>query len=414
MASTSNERGHRLRNNSNEEQASTGSRLSENEDVEASGRLASSTDRPQSGKTPDNPSSDEANSPSEIQLKVKQLTTVEEFVRFAYQQKGKRLTLPTSIRRKIAAGAKPSEGSEDPLLNMVTLLGKTDPFLAVPPRLLVFTTTSKSELHLRRRLEHTMKIVIRQHPIFASARFQELLDEHSENFESELDELREVAYKMSSDQLGFEAESFNGSHRKKLYANALTSLTLLIALRDEWKVDRIVDLLYRRLWRSGIDDLDPHESIDALVDARDFTALASVGQVLERQRRDLERVVGVAQDEAEFARLRAVSAESELATRDETIRTLQLRSNDLVNEIASLEDSLATEAQGRMHDRSHHLDDYEVLRTRTLRVLTKQVELLSDGLDALREGAVEVTYEFVERTVATLIDEIAQLRRQGG
>lgn len=402
----------------NDDQTATGSELPAGEAAEGGEQSAPSagsgtgdTDPEAVAQGADN---DCVEPPSAVQLKANQLSSVEELIRFAYQQNGKRLSLPAAVVGKIAAEAQLDDDASEPLVTLVVELLDRDPLLAVPPRVLAFAASAKPPIHLRRRLQRTMAVALRRHVLFDSRRLQGALDDPPNDFESVLDGLRDAADRVTPERMGLEIEALTASQRSKLYGNATISLTLLLALRDAWTVDTVVDVLYRRLWRDGIDAADRLASIGALADARDVAALASMGRVFVRQRRDAERLASQAQDEAERALRRALSADAELAGRDETIRALERRSSELANEIIGLRESLAVEAQSRVHDRSHHVDDYEALRTRIVRVLDKQVELLSDGLHALREGAAEVTEEFVERTIASLSRELAQLRGQGG
>lgn len=352
-----------------------------------------------------------AMAPSE--LKANQLSSVDDLVRFAYQQGGKRLSLPGAVVRRISADAKLDDDAAEPLFTLVDELVETDRMLAVPPRVLAFAASAKPAIHLRRRLENAMATALRRHPMFDVRRLRDVLDSSPEDFDSVLDGLREAAKRMTPERLGVDAESLKPSQRNKLYVNATLSLTLLLALRDGWPEERVADVLYRRLWRDSVDPVDRLAAIGAMADARDGAALAVLGRVLDRQRRDAERLAHDAQSDAERAFQRAMTADAEVVERDDKIRILEQRSDDLVREIDALRESLTAAERSRVHDRSHHVDDYEALRTRIVRVLDKQVELLSDGLHAFREGASEVTEEFTDRTIAALNRELAQLRGQG-
>jgi hypothetical protein len=59
---------------------------------------------------------------------------------------------------------------------------------------------------------------------------------------------------------------------------------------------------------------------------------------------------------------------------------------------------------------SHMIDDYEQLRTRVIRRLGSEIDLLADGLHALCNGAPEITAEFLERSLSALMREIEYLR----
>jgi hypothetical protein len=59
--------------------------------------------------------------------------------------------------------------------------------------------------------------------------------------------------------------------------------------------------------------------------------------------------------------------------------------------------------------RSHAVDDFEQLRTGTVRTLRTNIWLLQDGLDALRAGRTHITDEFLERALDALIAEHGRL-----
>ena len=407
-----------MNNSSNDEQVPTGAPPPEGEPVAAiePPSLASVSDAGE--PEPDPPVVHSADGDkvdaAAADLKANQLSSVEDLIRFAYQQNGKRLSVPSAVVRKIAAGSQLEDDAAEPLFTLVVELLDKDPILAVPPRVLAFAASAKPAPHLRRRLEKTMEEALSRHAMFDGGRLREALDDPPSKSDLVLDGLRKVADCMTPERLGIHTKTLKPSHRDKLYVNATTSLTLLLALRDDWTVDAVFDVLYRRLWRNSTDTVERLASIGAMADARDVAVLASLGRVFDRQRGDAERLTRDAQSAAERALRRAVSADAELADRDDKIRLLDLRTVDLARENDGLRESLAAEDRSRVHDRSHHVDAYAALRTRIVRVLDKQVELLSEGLHALREGATEVTEEFTDRTITALSREVAQLRRHGG
>jgi hypothetical protein len=59
---------------------------------------------------------------------------------------------------------------------------------------------------------------------------------------------------------------------------------------------------------------------------------------------------------------------------------------------------------------SYVINDAELQRTHALRTITAQVDLLQDGLNALQNGDVHITEEFLERAIGALTAEAATLR----
>lgn len=54
--------------------------------------------------------------------------------------------------------------------------------------------------------------------------------------------------------------------------------------------------------------------------------------------------------------------------------------------------------------------DFDEMRTGTIRLLMRQVDLLTDSRTALSEGLTDVTDEFIERVVQMLSEHITHLR----
>lgn len=58
----------------------------------------------------------------------------------------------------------------------------------------------------------------------------------------------------------------------------------------------------------------------------------------------------------------------------------------------------------------HLIDDHETTRTHAIRTLARQVDLLTNGLHAIRHGSPAVADEFMDRALVALTRELAWLR----
>lgn len=58
---------------------------------------------------------------------------------------------------------------------------------------------------------------------------------------------------------------------------------------------------------------------------------------------------------------------------------------------------------------AHVIDDYERMRTSAVRSMSSSVDLLTDALHALRNGAPNVTGEYLDRVIYALTTELARL-----
>ena len=108
--------------------------------------------------------------------------------------------------------------------------------------------------------------------------------------------------------------------------------------------------------------------------------------------------------------LRALNAEDEVGKATETIGERDLSISGLEIQISQLTMEIAHRETAILNAATHHIDDYDAIRTRVLRMLGTQVDLLTDGLHALRKDNREVAEEFMERTISSLNRELENLR----
>ena len=106
---------------------------------------------------------------------------------------------------------------------------------------------------------------------------------------------------------------------------------------------------------------------------------------------------------AERERETASSLLAELEQKNSLISGLEVR-------VAELEGQLEKEQRGRFADEVHAVDDYENLRTQIIRQLSGQVNLLHDGLHALRNGSMAVADEFIDRALSKIDGELKRLK----
>ena len=94
--------------------------------------------------------------------------------------------------------------------------------------------------------------------------------------------------------------------------------------------------------------------------------------------------------------------QAEIEHKDSPIGALEAR-------VADLELQLDNEQRSRFADEVNAVDDYENLRTQVIRQLSGQVNLLNDGLHALRNGSIAVADEFVDRALTKIDAEVKRL-----
>ena len=127
----------------------------------------------------------------------------------------------------------------------------------------------------------------------------------------------------------------------------------------------------------------------------------------ERRERDLRGDLTRARRATAEASERAKELETALVSRDAAYQELEERHADL-------QVALQVARSQNVVDRSHLMDDYEILRTQILRKLTSQVALLSDGRHALQNDRIAVADEFIDRALTAIDSEVARLKDLAG
>jgi chromosome segregation ATPase len=191
--------------------------------------------------------------------------------------------------------------------------------------------------------------------------------------------------------------------------NAVTAILLFVAIRENWPPETLADCLDARLWQVALEEADVRSRRVLLVDPS-LAALGLATRLLQKRiGEQVERLDSLSREEQEasLARDEALARETSLLAAKEQLDE-QLERQE--KEVAALRSELADEKEQRRIDRSHGIDGYETLRTRTVRQITQQLELLETGLHALRDRRDNVTDEYLERVIAALNSDLEQLR----
>lgn len=219
-----------------------------------------------------------------------------------------------------------------------------------------------------------------------------------------------------------------GAKRERLRVNAVTAFVIFRVLRDGWSKAEFITAFCELVWRvpprfQGAQRVDPvtgekdaqHQiqwrTVAMLANARSATeSLSELKRHFEALIRERETALNDAQEEV-AAQFRRAGRERdiagllrvELAHEKEQVDSLKMR-------VVELERDLEKEQSGRFADGMHAVDDYEVLRTQVIRLLSGQVNLLTDGLHALRNGSTAVADEFVDRVLSKIDAEVKRLK----
>ncbi|MBM3852376.1 MAG: hypothetical protein FJ399_04380 [Verrucomicrobia bacterium] len=320
------------------------------------------------------------------------------FVAYAYSRKGQRVALKKQTIASIGEGPPPADNFK----SQIEQWSRADVLLAVPRQLLLAAMPHRSATKVWSMLLDVCLTALRAHPASADLAAHLL----SPSTDDECDSVLEQA---ATANLGHLLDSGTGKPFATAKANALrsnlvhTAVTWLVAARG-WKPRLAIASLHRHAWRGGI---SVPETLRALAEVKDPAPLLAVASAFvedaQQQRRFAEDAH--AREGAALVRLEELEAHaSELAAKLAEQRAAY----------GALTERLATEQREHQNTVSHLKDDYERLRSRILRRLTRELELLDEGMLALRRDPpkVHVMADHGDRAIAGLRDEIRALQSE--
>jgi hypothetical protein len=329
--------------------------------------------------------------------------TVLELVEHAYAGGGKKLSLAADLSNlKAEASQAEAEGHQ------LRKLAAGDRLLAVPPQVLIALASVKTEYTARRRVLELMLAALSDHPVFVAYRKQLLEPDAEPRLDAR--NVSDATQVVSYLALGYkESKSFTADNREKMRVNAVMSFTLLRVLRDRWPLGWFTESMSALVWNAPA-PATAREAVAVLVSGQRGDALSQLARHFEGKLAESDRKLQETEGMAAFQARRASLAEEQQRALSSELDAEQQRVADLASEMAALKESIEAERGNRVVDHSHHVDDYETLRTRVLRKLSEQADLLADGLHALRHERLAVADEFVDRALTAIKEEVAHVR----
>ncbi len=334
--------------------------------------------------------------------------TILELVEYAYAEGGRRLSLTRKDFDEITV----QPDSADAEMGSLRKAAADDPFLAVPPTILVALAELGVQAPVRRRILELVLASLVSHPVFAT--LLERLFEPTAGPVVVAREVSEAARSVTFDAVGLkEAADFKAAARERLRVNAVTAFEMYRVLSDGWTIDRFVQDMTSLVWDTPSYQ-HASKTASVLASAKSTDALSQLSRHFERLMREAEQRTGEARAEAAQQAQRAEAAEVGKAGLSAQLTAEKEHARGLAAQVADLTERLAAEQSGRVVDRSHLVDDFEILRTQVIRRLSSQVDLLSDGLHALRNGSTSVAEEFLDRSLTAIEAEVTRLKELDG
>jgi hypothetical protein len=345
------------------------------------------------------------------------ITSIEELLTFAYESNARLLEISREDLKKLAIT---DEGIASQSAQIESL-APTDPTLSAPFKLLQYA--ARQGVPLKRaedgglapalnRLVDLAVVALGHSPVFGG-RVDQLVDPRKDP-QLSIEHVRAAAQRVA-DELGAALKQFKAADSERLVRHAIACYGLLRALQREWTLDQFIDASYDSLWRYEAPEAAGLERAASQVGASsDHKVLGIVGANYLARIVRLERQVTHLESEAAAARNRETRLRNELSTVEEREQSALARADAFSADVVRLQKELAAERDNRVVDKSHMADDYETLRTRIIRRLGGEIDLLADGLHALRNGAPDVAEEFLDRSLLALTREVEQLKDAAG
>ena len=396
-------------------------------------------------------------------LKAADVTTLENFIQFAYQKRGQGLG---TFRKKLETfvGNEPEEApNPDPVLELTKRLAGNDRLIEVPFNVLLLLEGQLRE-SWQKRIRELMAQALSCHAAFQSQVLQITLNEPSKTRTgAEIFELFDVVEKALSEVGSAESEQtlepLKGRDRKTLRLNALRSLALYLnSTRAEgWGPDLRVEWFNKYLWQPEAKKQDTTnfwQLLQAAKPADNKRALAQLTkyfsekqeEVQQNHEKELEKIESRGKSEVRIAESRFTSqqqqiereyqaklkdaddrteSESEkavaltselhevrkqLQNSEEDVAQLKADVTNLTSEIAKLHDAIESEQKKANQASAVAANKHQELRTRIILMLENRSRLLDDAHKAALNNKNEIAASRIEQALKEFTKTTEELR----
>lgn len=365
---------------------------------------------PRATVEPDAGRSNDANAPvpdgpPAVRARAGDPENLQSFVTLAYARKGKRI----GMKKKVAVAIAQSPPPDDAFWARIQDLARNDVLLAVPKQMLLAAIPNKGTSRAWSQVLEVCLAALRVHPasselvptllsaIGASDKVDELLDQAT-------------AFRFGAVSRPGSTKPLSGSHAALLRTNVTGTVALWMVAVCGVASHTVLRSLHERVWST--ESRRASAMIDTwrrVLDVREPSALGLACDAFVSEADHARRDANAARASEAAALKRAADLEATIA---------QLKAQ-LDQEKSTIEDLRRTSTQAARDAEaalSHAKDDYERLRTRVLRRLTREVELLDEGMLAIKRDPpkLHVMTDHGDRALSGLREEIKALQREAG
>jgi hypothetical protein len=335
-----------------------------------------------------------------------EIETIFEFIEHSYSLKGKAVKIGERAKRNIAKQKTLNSKEESEISALLKICIPDDEGLQVPPQILISLMESNLTHVLKTRISRYLSDALQFHPMLSAEIYRNTLASDTPDFQELFKQLHGSIERFQNQK------SFTPPELMRLRRNAITTFLLIFALRQKWETEEFISKFNQHFWSSfGQVDLKASTSnIARLSKSNEDSGSAVVAKVMFKRIDSLNAMLLKANQQIDINHERALNAEHEVEQRANVNADLQRKMLLLAEDVSALTMEIAERDKAIENAATHHVDDYDTFRTRILRMLMKQVELLVDGLHALRNNNHEVADEFMDRTILSLNREIEKLK----
>ncbi len=349
------------------------------------------------------PATSQSASLAPTRVESKDPGALEEFVAYAYSRKGKRLVL----KKKTALAISQQPRLGDSFLVQLRMMAQNDVLLTVPSQLLLAGLPYRSHNKAWSLLTEVCLIAIGANP--GCSEFAACIHPAGADDDTCDDMIAKAArFQIAQVEDPLTKQPISKSQAAALHRNLVVTVALwTVAVRSS-TTNNAVQSLFVHVWkdeakqRTSASDAWRH-----LLDLRDpvlpgVIAGAFVDEVLRQQHLAAGATVKLAREQK-----RSDDLASELAA-------LRAALSNAETSISQLQERLAQAVSDHQTAVTYLRDDFERLRTRVLRRLSRELELLDDGMGAIRREPprLHVMLDHGERVTFGLREEIKNLERE--
>ncbi|WP_114969913.1 hypothetical protein [Rhodoferax ferrireducens] len=345
-----------------------------------------------------------------------EITKLEHFIAYAYGRKGQ----PLSVKSKVLQDISPNTQIPVESLAALQKLAIADKQFCVPRQILLATREIDGYPAIKEALRSFVQTAMLWQPIFRNPKVAAAIRNLPEAPEphaalklvmAEVVEKEELDEKDAEERDG-EKVAGKSVDPDELRVNAANCLAVWFAVTRHLSLEDVTEALNDAVWAPAGRVADPE--IAKLRALTGIEKAESVGLACELyKRRAVAHAADAVRASAEVSGLRASLAEAQLQLEltNTALYEIKIALEKLQRETAEDKAALhqSTETQA-----AHLRDDLEQLRSRVLRRLVTDVDMLGVGLSAIQspEPRIHVIRDRVERVIDALQTEISKLREE--